>query len=1259
MVTAEQPTAALTPDSLGASRYYFVQWTTSLYDHVVDWPREDFEKTAELFKLLVDGCLDADVCGEPELTGLLYTLLADLNPETREEQIAEMGIDTETKQAAQERVSEDIGIVGGTSFRLTPETESVSDQVLSSFEILRDRSNDDETADRAAEQLFDALNQVDNAGLAVGSTFLFLLQPTRYEVCNSRNRETMQSLFDFGISTDAADYFDELEKYRAVREQFGFEEHFRHLDWFCHWAAEKSSVTDWAIQNDIDARTTWQIQLPSLVSADEMSSREVWTDLQEIGGISESPNLGDYSDLSTDNSFYTNVRGPEQSDGQAVGLRELSDASTPHEIVVATDGSEVYGVGVVTDNAVSDGGTYVQGIEWIVNLTREGEPIDVAELDSDLASELLSTTATGKLASFEELRWRVDEHTNNDFSGDFSNLEDYLMEHHNDTDGTTGGDTNGGNGKRSGSAVDLDRSLFVQRGHDGPFRKNLGVSLTTPLTDDLRAELRWLIDERGLTGSPWTELEEMLASEYVTAWGAKPRYRDVVDEMSSGDVVLYVDEKAVRYAQPIDLVLTEDLDEEIRREMAELIWRNDDFQQLWFTTQPTYFLLSEDDTRESVETVVQEADDTFEYKSDWFANQNQNIVHVDPDVVSELGGVAGVVKRLCATDDIRGGGYARPDADWLYDSGRGSPDARVRNQGDDGPVYLLVDEGSLKERDYRPVVHEFNDGSSPEDVDVTPDPRLKFLRVPSKNTQEKGLLLDADTRGYALVRDGDRLVAAGKLGCVFGKRETSDGSSQNVKIAAIGDYRKFEYPRRLPLDRIDAQEPGFTIDMGGNAVAPISREWYERLFGCAISANSGASLLRLVDDVELQATVHRVGTAHLVAGKNLALYGKPGTGKTYNARQLTERGFEASADIMTAHAEVTNYDLVGGFAPGVDTDDTDADDNTQIDWQSSPGTLTKAAQDCETSLAQTGHPHWLLIDELNRANLDQAFGDIFTLLDQEYRDTQALEYANRTQQMPYAFRILATMNTSDRAKLFSLGYAFRRRFGFVPVRSLFADTAPDGDYGTSITPPGNMEVPQRDTLRALVERAVQTAMTRSRPVVSQPAPIVHRRDAVPIDPEFAQPTLVAATLSDWVTDPSAFGYTDDTDAIDVVLELGRWLQANDVAEIGHTLAIDVAQFLVAAEVVFGVDHRFDDVDDERSWEPRQWLDWAIATQILPQLDEFLVDLREEQTIGAVQSGEDDETAEEKLDNLVERLAEYGLPRSEALLKEASESYQLL
>ena len=571
MTTAEQSLPALTPDSLGASRYYFIKWVINRYDHEVDWPREVFEETAELFRLLVDGCLDAGVCGEAELTALHYTALVDPTPETIAGEIAKTGLDTEIKEAARERVSKDVGIVGGTSFNLTPATEAASEQLLSSFEVLRDQSTDDETADQAAEKLLGALDQVRNASTAVGSTFLFLLQPTRYIVNNSRNRGTLQALFDLDISNVIEDYFDELEKYRAVREQFGFEEHFRHMDWFCHWAAEKSSVTDWATNNAIDSRTTWQLQLPSLDSTTELSAAELWHDLHEIGRIDGSHSLGDYDDLSADNVFHTGESGRNQP----TGLEELQTASAPGEIVVATDDSDIYGIGVVTDEANLAGTSCAQNIEWFVDLTRDGGPIDAARLDTDLGEELTDTDTLRELASFEELRWRVDDNADNAFTGQFTNLENYFMEQHNSEDETEDGDAGdaGASSEDDGqtnSIVTPDRSLFVQRGHDGPFRKNFGVSLTTPLTDDLRVELRWLIEDNELSGEPWDELDEMLASEYVTAWGAKPHYQHVVDEMSPDDVVLYIDQKAVRYAQPIEVVLTEGIDEAKQDGTADL-----------------------------------------------------------------------------------------------------------------------------------------------------------------------------------------------------------------------------------------------------------------------------------------------------------------------------------------------------------------------------------------------------------------------------------------------------------------------------------------------------------------------------------------------------------------------------------------------------------------------------------------------------------------------------------------------------------------
>jgi MoxR-like ATPase len=90
---------------------------------------------------------------------------------------------------------------------------------------------------------------------------------------------------------------------------------------------------------------------------------------------------------------------------------------------------------------------------------------------------------------------------------------------------------------------------------------------------------------------------------------------------------------------------------------------------------------------------------------------------------------------------------------------------------------------------------------------------------------------------------------------------------------------------------------------------------------------------------------------------------------------------------------------------------------------------------CEESLKRSGRPHYLIIDEFNRANQDRAFGELFTLL--EYRDRPLLPAARlgRTVDLfiPEAFRIIGTLNALDRNTLFEMSQALRRRFAMVEI----------------------------------------------------------------------------------------------------------------------------------------------------------------------------------------------------------------------------------
>lgn len=182
---------------------------------------------------------------------------------------------------------------------------------------------------------------------------------------------------------------------------------------------------------------------------------------------------------------------------------------------------------------------------------------------------------------------------------------------------------------------------------------------------------------------------------------------------------------------------------------------------------------------------------------------------------------------------------------------------------------------------------------------------------------------------------------------------------------------------------------------------------------------------------------------HLIAGKNLIFYGPPGTGKTRAAKKVADYFCsQANYSFLTANAEWTTYDVIGGpiFT-----------ENNQLKFK--PGFFSSAIKKCRNKILEqvdeVSQPYWLIIDEINRANLDLAFGKIFTLLDIDYRNESILdeseleglidseEYKNL--QISPEFRVLATMNTYDKAILFSLGYAFRRRFAFIEIDSPFKE----------------------------------------------------------------------------------------------------------------------------------------------------------------------------------------------------------------------------
>lgn len=176
--------------------------------------------------------------------------------------------------------------------------------------------------------------------------------------------------------------------------------------------------------------------------------------------------------------------------------------------------------------------------------------------------------------------------------------------------------------------------------------------------------------------------------------------------------------------------------------------------------------------------------------------------------------------------------------------------------------------------------------------------------------------------------------------------------------------------------------------------------------------------------------------AALRSGKHVVLIGPPGTGKTELAICVC-RTLGVLFDLVTATSEWTTFDTIGGYLP--DPGLRDGGNIEPLNFY--PAIVTQSLE----------RAHWLIIDELNRADIDKSFGELFTLLSgqsvrlpfkkREGSEMRSVvlgdpgENAENTYVIPVPrnWRILGTMNTFDKASLYQLSYAFMRRFAFIEV----------------------------------------------------------------------------------------------------------------------------------------------------------------------------------------------------------------------------------
>ncbi|MEG4520230.1 MULTISPECIES: AAA family ATPase [unclassified Microcoleus] len=154
------------------------------------------------------------------------------------------------------------------------------------------------------------------------------------------------------------------------------------------------------------------------------------------------------------------------------------------------------------------------------------------------------------------------------------------------------------------------------------------------------------------------------------------------------------------------------------------------------------------------------------------------------------------------------------------------------------------------------------------------------------------------------------------------------------------------------------------------------------------------------------------------------IQGPPGTGKTFIAEKLAKHligGGDGFSDIIQFHPAYTYEDFIEGLRPTTQ--------NGQLTYSIVPGRFLEfceQAEVCEDTCV-------LIIDEINRANLSQVFGELMYLLDDRQDTKRFITLASGQKfRIPTNVRIIGTMNTADRS-IALVDNALRRRFAFIPV----------------------------------------------------------------------------------------------------------------------------------------------------------------------------------------------------------------------------------
>lgn len=166
--------------------------------------------------------------------------------------------------------------------------------------------------------------------------------------------------------------------------------------------------------------------------------------------------------------------------------------------------------------------------------------------------------------------------------------------------------------------------------------------------------------------------------------------------------------------------------------------------------------------------------------------------------------------------------------------------------------------------------------------------------------------------------------------------------------------------------------------------------------------------------------------------KNLILQGPPGTGKTWLAKKLgyalISQKDDSKVKVVQFHPNLSYEDFIRGWRP-TGEGKLDLIDGPFVEM------IMKAKDDPASKYV-------IIIEEINRGNPAQIFGEMLTLLESDKRkksESIELSYKRSGEEgmfIPENLYVIGTMNIADRS-LALVDLALRRRFAFIDLEPTF------------------------------------------------------------------------------------------------------------------------------------------------------------------------------------------------------------------------------